>query len=110
VRFNHHLQEFWTAPRTFDPERWAPERAEHKRHSFQWLPFGGGAHKCLGLHFAELQTKIFLFHLLRNYQVTPDPGHKYRTRYVPLEIPGNGLPVCLRPAVTLGNGQWIDSR
>ena len=95
VRFNHRLPEFWSSPGTFDPERWLPGREEQKKHSFQWLPFGGGAHKCLGLHFAEMQTKIFLFHLLRSYRITADPGHKPRVRYVPLEIPGNGLPVAL---------------
>lgn len=97
VRFNHRLPEFWSSPQRFDPERWSPDREEHKQHSFQWLPFGGGAHKCLGLHFAEMQTKIFLFHLLRNYRVAADPTHKPRIRYVPLEIPGNGLPVSLSP-------------
>jgi len=97
VRYNHRLQGFWSSPQRFDPERWSPGREEHKRHSFQWLPFGGGAHKCLGLHFAEMQAKIFLFHLLRNYRIAPDPAHKPRTRHVPLEIPGNGLPVSLRP-------------
>jgi len=97
VRYNHRLEDFWSAPSRFDPERWSPGREEHKQHSFQWLPFGGGAHKCLGLHFAEMQTKLFLFHLLRNYRIAPDPAHKPRTRHVPLEIPGNGLPISLRP-------------
>jgi len=96
VRYNHRLEGFWSSPQHFDPERWSPGREEHKRHSFQWLPFGGGAHKCLGLHFAEMQAKIFLFHLLRDYRIAPDPAHKPRTRHVPLEIPGNGLPVSLR--------------
>ena len=95
VRYNHHMPEFWPNPYHFDPERWSPGREEHKQHSFQWLPFGGGAHKCLGLHFAEMQTKIFLFHLLGNYRLSPDPKHKPRIRYVPLEIPGNGLPLKL---------------
>ncbi len=49
IRLMHRMAEHWTNPDHFDPERFSPERAEHKRHSFQWLPFGGGAHKCLGL-------------------------------------------------------------
>ncbi|CAA0107999.1 Putative cytochrome P450 136 [Halioglobus japonicus] len=95
IRLMHYLSEHWTNPETFDPERFSAERAEHKRDSFQWLPFGGGAHKCLGLHFAEMQTKIFLFQLLRQFSVTLDPGHTPQIRAVPMEMPKNGLRIAL---------------
>ncbi|MEH6583642.1 MAG: cytochrome P450 [Halioglobus sp.] len=95
IRYLHYMEEYWPRPHEFDPERWSPQREEHKQHSFQWLPFGGGAHKCLGLHFAEMQTKIFLFHLLRKYRIELDPNHHSQVRYVPMEIPKNGLPVKL---------------
>ena len=97
IRLMHYLPEHWTNPETFDPERFSPERAEHKRDSFQWLPFGGGAHKCLGLHFAEMQTKIFLFQLLRKFSVALDPKHAPQIRAVPLEMPKNGLHIALKP-------------
>ena len=57
--FTHYMPEFWSDPQRFDPERFSPGRAEDKQHFFQFIPFGGGAHKCLGLHFAEIQSKIF---------------------------------------------------
>ena len=38
----HFLDEYWTNPFRFDPERFAAHRAEHKRHMFQYVPFGGG--------------------------------------------------------------------
>ena len=31
-------------------------------------PFGGGAHMCLGLHFAYMQAKCFAYHLLGTQQ------------------------------------------
>ncbi len=93
----HYLPEHWTKPEEFDPERFSPERAEHKRDSFQWLPFGGGAHKCLGLHFAEMQTKVFLFQFLRRFSVSLQPGHVPKIRAVPLEMPKNGLRIALTP-------------
>jgi cytochrome P450 len=96
IRLMHRMAEHWTNPDDFDPERFSPERAEHKRHSFQWLPFGGGAHKCLGLHFAEMQTKIFLFQLLSRYSIALDPGHVPKIREVPLEMPKNGLHIALK--------------
>ncbi|MGJ3628856.1 cytochrome P450 [Sphingomonas sp. MMS24-JH45] len=35
--------------------RFAPENARG-RHRFAWVPFGGGAHMCIGLHFATMQS------------------------------------------------------
>ncbi len=96
IRMMHRMAEHWTNPDHFDPERFSPERAEHKRHNFQWLPFGGGAHKCLGLHFAEMQTKIFLFQLLGRFSITLDPGHVPKIREVPMEMPKNGLRIALK--------------
>lgn len=97
IRLTHHLPEHWSNPEMFDPERFSAARAEHKRDSFQWLPFGGGAHKCVGLHFAEMQTKIFLFQLLRQFSVALEPGHVPKIRAVPLEMPKNGLRIALNP-------------
>ena len=52
----------------FDPMRFSPERAEHKKHGFSYIPFGGGAHKCIGMHFAMMNAKLYLFRLLKNYK------------------------------------------
>jgi len=74
--FTHYMPEYWTSPHQFDPMRFSPERAEDKKDFFQYVPFGGGAHKCLGLHFAQVQVKIFLFNLLQTYRVTKNPKMK----------------------------------
>ena len=47
-QFSHLMEDYWTAPETFDPERFSPERREDKSHRYAWEPFGGGVHKCLG--------------------------------------------------------------
>ena len=41
----HHLPSIWTRPNSFDPERFSPACAEHRRHPYAYLPFGGGAHR-----------------------------------------------------------------
>ncbi|MCU1648123.1 MAG: cytochrome [Nocardia sp.] len=41
---NHFDPQYWTAPMTFDPERFNAERREDKSHRYAWMPFGGGAH------------------------------------------------------------------
>lgn len=53
---NHRLPELWTDPAKFDPERFAEPRAEHKRHRYAFAPFGGGAHKCIGMVFGQLEV------------------------------------------------------
>ncbi|OUS26456.1 cytochrome P450 [Gammaproteobacteria bacterium 45_16_T64] len=94
--YTHFMPEYWTNPETFDPERWSPERAEYKKHFFQFAPFGGGAHKCLGLNFAEIQSKIFLFHFLRTYTVSVTPGYTMPVQTVPIAMPKDGLLVTIR--------------
>lgn len=91
--FTHYMEDYWSSPRRFDPERFAPERAEDKKHFFQYIPFGGGAHKCLGLHFAQVQGKIFLYHFLRRYRVSKQPGQRFKYNNIPLTFPTNGLPL-----------------
>ncbi|WP_179957844.1 cytochrome P450 [Exilibacterium tricleocarpae] len=95
--FTHRLPEIWTRPDEFDPERFGKARAEHNRHRFAWIPFGGGAHKCLGLNFAELQVKLVLFYLLRKYELAVVPGYKMPYRPSPIGRPGDGLPLILKP-------------
>ena len=37
---------------------------------FAYVPFGGGAHMCLGLNFASMQAKCFSWHFLNNVGVS----------------------------------------
>lgn len=91
----HYSQEHWSEPERFDPYRFAAPRSEEKGNFFQYIPFGGGAHKCLGLHFAQVQGKIFLYHFLRRYRVAKEPGQRFKYNNVPLTFPTNGLPLTL---------------
>lgn len=92
--YTHYMPEYWTKPYKFDPLRFSPERSEDKKDFFQYVPFGGGAHKCLGLHFAQVQSKLFLFHLLKQYRISKHPGMtKYNFNSIPLTFPTDGLPL-----------------
>ena len=92
---NHRLPEWWTRPDDFDPERFGPERAEHRRHSYLWLPFGGGAHRCIGARFAELNARTFIYHLLSRYRLRVPPGYEPELQYMPTTRPKRGLPMIL---------------
>lgn len=89
--------EYFTNPTTFDPDRFAPERAEDRSHKFAWSPFGGGAHKCIGMHFSTLQVKLFVATLLRKRRVQL-AGKAPDWQRMPIPKPKGGLPVILQPA------------
>ena len=91
----HQLEELWTEPKRFDPERFSPERAEDKQHSHAYYPFGGGAHMCIGMHFAGLQVKAFLVQFLRRFRVSVPDGYEPPMTPIPIPKPKDGLPVRL---------------
>jgi cytochrome P450 len=70
----HRLPELYADPDRFDPDRFAPPREEDKKHPFALVGFGSGPHGCLGLEFAQLEMKIIVSTLLRQYDwtITPD--------------------------------------
>lgn len=84
------LPELFPNPNQFEPERFAPGREEHKVHPFAWFPFGGGAHKCIGLHFAEMLTKVALFEMLKNWRFEA-LSHDTDFAYIPFPKPRDGL-------------------
>jgi cytochrome P450 len=92
--FTHRMPEIWPEPETFDPLRFT-DAAVRDRHKYAWVPFGGGAHMCLGLHFAYMQAKTFFYHLLRTTKVSVDPGYAPRWQMWPIPKPRDGLPVRL---------------
>ena len=94
--FTHHMREIWRDPDTFDPLRFTDE-AQRGRHRFAWVPFGGGAHMCLGLHFAYMQAKCFARHFLQNLSVSLTPGTTPDLQMWPIPKPRDGLRVTLSP-------------
>ena len=95
--FTHHMPDIWIEPETFDPTRFADE-AQRNRHRFAFVPFGGGAHMCLGLHFAYMQAKCFARHFLQNLSVSLPPGYKPNWQMWPIPKPRDGLRVVVKPA------------
>lgn len=90
----HRLPEIWPDPDRFDPTRFTAE-ASKGRHKYAWVPFGGGAHMCLGLHFAYMQAKTFFFQLLRDYRISVADGYEADFQMFPMPKPRDGLPVRL---------------
>ena len=93
--FTHHMPEIWPDPDRFDPMRFT-EEAQRNRHRFAWVPFGGGAHMCLGLHFAYMQAKCFARHFLQNLSVSLAAGYKPEWQMWPIPKPRDGLQVTVK--------------
>lgn len=90
--YTHHMPDIWPDPEKFDPLRFTDE-ATRNRHRFAWVPFSGGAHMCLGLHFAYMQAKTFARHFLQNLEVSLEPGYQPKWQMWPIPKPRDGLRV-----------------
>jgi len=89
--FDHQMEEYWSNPHAFDPDRFS--RGEHKQHPFLYRPFGGGAHKCIGMHFAKLVYKCFFHSLLSKYSVSVPENYKPSWIAIPMPKPTDDLPL-----------------
>jgi cytochrome P450 len=92
--YTHHMTEHWPDPDRFDPTRFT-DAAQRERHRYAYLPFGGGAHMCLGQHFAHMQAKCFARHFLQNLTVSLEPGYRPAWQMWPIPKPKDGLRVTL---------------
>jgi cytochrome P450 len=95
VQFSHLMAELWSEPDRFDPDRFGPERREDKSHRYAWSPFGGGVHKCIGLHFAGAEVKAILHRLLRTHRWQVDPSYVAPLDNHSLPFPKDGQPIDL---------------
>src|SRR5215213_4260743 len=74
IGITHHMPSLWPDPDRFDPDRFG-EAARAGRRRGAYVPFGGGAHMCLGLNFAVMQAKCFARHLLQSLSVGMAPDY-----------------------------------
>ena len=83
---------------TFDPDRFAPARAEHRKHPMAFIPQGAEpptGHRCLGLDYSTFLALVFLVVLVRDYDwELPAQDFSYRWTTIPPE-PRGGLRVRL---------------
>jgi cytochrome P450 len=96
ILHTHYMESLWPEPDRFDPLRFGAEQVR-QRHKYAWLPFGGGAHMCVGLHFASMQVKLFLFELLHHRRIELDEGYDLRMQWLPIARPVDNLPITLTP-------------
>ena len=73
-RLAHIMPEHFNRAERFEPERFLPPRNEGRMYEF--IPFGGGVHACLGAQMAMTTAKVFLTHFIQlfDWQLTGEPA------------------------------------
>jgi cytochrome P450 len=66
----HRDPALWPDPTRFDSDRFLPERSA-ERDRWSYLPFGAGARRCIGEHFAFAEAALGLSGLVRRFRFAP---------------------------------------
>jgi cytochrome P450 len=67
----HRDPRYFKNPERFDPERFKDEASIPK---FAYVPFGAGAHQCIGNIFALWEMKVILAMVATRVDFQPEPG------------------------------------
>lgn len=71
----HRRADLYEHPDRFDPDRWLPDRASAiPRHAY--IPFGGGARKCIGETFGLTEATLALAAIAADWDLQTLPGQK----------------------------------
>lgn len=65
----HLLPHVFAAPQRFDPDRFAEPHEEDRRTPYGLVTFGGGPRMCIGINFAQIETKALAAYVLRAYRL-----------------------------------------
>lgn len=66
---SHRLPEVFSRPDSYDPRRFAPERAEDQRRPYSLIGFGAGLYRCPGAAFGTNEMKCILSLLLQRFEL-----------------------------------------
>jgi cytochrome P450 family 110 len=64
-----------------DPEKFNPDRFLERHYSpFEFLPFGGGVRRCIGMAFAQFEMRTVLSSILTGFELSLTRGRAVRHR------------------------------
>jgi len=65
IYLTHHRPDLYPNPRQFRPERFL----ERQYSPYEFLPFGGGNRRCIGMAFALYEMKLVLADILSRFEL-----------------------------------------
>jgi len=95
----HYNPDIWPAPEVFNPDRFYNTNYS----PMSWLPFGVGPRNCVGMRFADMEYKMVIVRLLKNYNITFGPASEDPVIVVEtgvLQRPKNGVQIILEKKTT----------
>ena len=88
IYLTHRRQDLYPEPEQFKPERFL----ERQFSAYEYLPFGGGSRRCIGLAFAQFEMKVVLAKMLLRWQITLEDNRVVRpVRRGLVTAPGGGV-------------------
>lgn len=96
IAASHLIPSIFADPETFDPDRFAPPREEHKRTPYALVGFGGGPRVCIGINFAKVEIKALISQALRRYQLELVPDQQLTQFYRITALPLYGIRMRVR--------------
>ncbi|HUF11349.1 MAG TPA: cytochrome P450 [Rhodothermales bacterium] len=67
IYLSHRDPKIWKDPEAFVPERFSP--GEDRRPGLAYVPFGGGPRNCIGAAYAQIEAKVVLGHILKEFDL-----------------------------------------
>jgi cytochrome P450 len=65
IYLTHRREDLYPEPLQFKPERFL----ERQFSPYEYVPFGGGSRRCIGMALAQLEMKLVLAQILRNFNL-----------------------------------------
>lgn len=65
IYLTHQREDLYPEPKRFKPERFL----ERQFSQYEYLPFGGGNRRCIGMAFAQLEMKLVIATILSRFQL-----------------------------------------
>ena len=88
-----HLDTWGPDAHEFNPERFSQGVTGVCKIPQAFIPFGLGAHICVGLHFAMTQLKLILSLTLSKFCLSLSPTYQHSLAYGVLLEPQHGIPL-----------------
>jgi cytochrome P450 len=90
----HQDPRFWEDPKEFNPDRFSPGN-KAKIQPYTYVPFIEGPRKCLGYHFAMLESPLILAAVARNFRLRLVPGQEVQPYFSVTLRPKSGIRMIL---------------
>ena len=74
IYLTHHREDLYPESKQFKPERFI----EKQYSPYEYLPFGGGSRRCIGMAFALFEMKLVLTTVLKNFDLSIVNNHEVK--------------------------------